>query len=194
LTTVIMAGGKSSRMGPRIEKALLKIGRETLLERTVAAIRKSTAGDIIVATTPATPKTGKFAVKLGLAVLETPGKDYVDDVYFLLDKFKSYLSVNVDIPFMNPEAIDLLLSKVKRKSIACVLLKESVNYPVSEDSVGKDEEGKEVIWIGLNYVTPTTETDLLVMDDELLAININTPFDLAMALKIEHDRKRKRQD
>ena len=194
MITVIMAGGKSSRMGPRIEKSLLKLGKETLLERTIAAINESRAGEIIVATTPATPKTSKFAIKLGLAVLETPGKDYVDDVYYLLDKFGNYLSVNADIPFINKEAINFLLSKVKKKSIACVLHKDSVHYPVSEDSVGDGGNGENIIWVGLNYVTPSPETDLIVMDDELLAININTPFDLALALKILRERAHKKHD
>lgn len=194
MITVIMAGGKSSRMGSRVEKPLLRLGKETLLERTVAAITESRAGEIIVATTPATPKTSKFAIKKGFAVIETPGKDYVEDVYFLLDKFGSYLSVNSDIPFIDKQAINFLLSNIKKKSIACVIPKDSVHYPISDDSIGKGEEGDEIVWIGLNYVTPTPETDLLYMKDGLLAININTPFDLALALKILRERGRKVRD
>jgi adenosylcobinamide-phosphate guanylyltransferase len=189
LIAVIMAGGKSSRMGYGIEKPLLKLGRETLLERTVAAIRNSRAGDIVVATTPATPKTGEFAIEKGLAVLETPGNDYHEDVYFLLDKFGPYLSVNADIPFIDEKAINLLLSKAKKKSIACVIPRASVSYPFSDDSTGKGEDGVEYIWIGLNFVTSSPDTDILVMDNELLAININTPLDLALAAKMLCERK-----
>ena len=44
MIAVIMAGGRSSRMGARTEKPLLRLGKETLLERTVAAIKGSRAG------------------------------------------------------------------------------------------------------------------------------------------------------
>lgn len=194
MIAVIMAGGRSSRMGTRVEKPLLKIGKETLLEHTVSAIRGSRAGEIVVATTPATPKTSKFAIKQGLAVLETPGKGYHEDVYYLLDKFGSYLSINVDIPFISKDAIDRLLSKAKQVSIACVLPLSSVSHPVSADSIGKGKDGKDYVWIGLNYVTPSPETELLVLEDELLAININTPLDLALAMKLMPKGSRKRGD
>lgn len=187
MIAVIMAGGRSSRMGARTEKPLLRLGKETLLERTVAAIKGSRAGEIVVATTPATPRTSRFAIKMGLAVFETPGKDYHEDVYCLLDKFGSYLSVNVDIPFISSKAIDMLLSGAKKVSLACALPKESVSYPVAEESVGKGKDGRDYVWVGLNYVTKSEETDILVLDDELLAININTPLDLALALKVSSE-------
>lgn len=192
MIAVIMAGGRSSRLGGRVEKPLLKLGKETLLERTVSAIKCSRAGDIIVATTPATPKTSKFAIKKGLAILETPGKDYHEDVYYLLDRFGPYLSINVDVPFMSTEAIDLLLSKAKKVSVACVLPLSCVSHPVSDDSVGKGKDGIDYVWIGLNYVAPSPETELLVMEDELLAININTPLDLALAMKMMPEYARKK--
>lgn len=181
MLAVIMAGGKSTRMGKRIEKPLIKLGKQTLLERSVAAVRDSHADDLIVATTPSTPKTTAFAIKRGFAVLETPGIDYHEDVYFLLDRTGHYISVNADVPFMTPEAIDRLISRSKKESIACVIPKQKVAFPVDDDSVGKGKDGKEYVWVGLNYVTSSRETDLLVMDDEMLAMNINTPFDLAYA-------------
>jgi len=190
LIVVVMAGGKSSRMGARIEKPLLRLGKQTLLERTISAIGDSKVGEVMVATTPATPKTAKFAIKKGLAVIETPGKDYHEDVYFLLGRLGPYLSVNADIPFIDGKSIDLLLSKARKKSIACVIPLTSVPFPVSDDSVGKGEDGVEYVWIGLNYVTPSPETDILVMEDESLAMNINTPLDLALASKMFSERKR----
>ena len=192
MISVIMAGGKSTRLGPRMEKPLIRLGKQTLIERTAETIRSSNAGKIIVATSPATPKTSAFAVKRGMAVLETPGNDYHDDVYFLLDKFGPYLSVNVDIPFLTREAINRLLAKSRDVSIACVIPRAKVSYAVAEDSVGKGKDGIEYVWIGLNYVTPTPETELLAMEDDRLAININTPLDLAFAAKMLAEERRRK--
>ncbi len=190
MIAVIMAGGKSTRMGKRIEKPILRLGKETLLERSVNAVKGSRVADFIIATTPLTPKTTKLAIRRGYAVLETPGSDYHDDVYFLLDRVGPYISLNVDIPFITPDAIDQLISKSKRGSIACVLPRERVSYPVDDESVGDGRDGKPYVWIGLNYVTPSKETDLLVMEDERLAININTPLDLAFAWSIIRNERR----
>jgi GTP:adenosylcobinamide-phosphate guanylyltransferase len=192
MIAVIMAGGKSTRMGKRIEKPILRLGKETLLDRSVAAVENSRAADLIVATTASTPKTTKLAIKRGYAVLETPGIDYHEDVYFLLGRIGPYVSLNVDIPFITPAAIDRLISKSKEESIACVLPRERVSYPVDDDSVGDGRDGKPYVWIGLNYVTPSKETDLLVMEDERLAININTPLDLAFAWSIVRSERKKK--
>jgi GTP:adenosylcobinamide-phosphate guanylyltransferase len=189
---VIMAGGRSTRMGKRIEKPVLRLGKETLLDRSVMAVKGSRAADLIIATTPSTPKTTKLSIKRGYAVIETPGKDYHDDVYFLLDKIGPYISLNVDIPFITPAAIDQLISKSKKESIACVLPREKVSYRVDDDSVGTGKDGKLYVWIGLNYVTPSKETDLLVIEDERLAININTPLDLALAWGIIRSERKKK--
>lgn len=171
-------------MGFGVEKPLLKLGKQTLLERSVAAVGGSTADDLIISTTPWTPKTSGFAIRRGWAVLETPGADYHDDVYFLLDRIGSYISINVDIPFITPEAINRLISKAKEDSIACVIPRESVRIPVVKDSLGEGKDGREYVWIGLNYVTASKDTDLLAMDDEKLAININSPQDLALAQQL----------
>ena len=192
MIVVIMAGGKSTRMGKRIEKPILRLGKETLLDRSVMAVKGSRAADFIVATTPSTPKTTKLAIKRGYAVLETPGVGYHDDVYFLLDRIGPYISLNVDIPFITSAAIDRLISKSKKESIACVLPREKVSYPVDGDSVGKGRDGNPYVWIGLNYVTSSKETDLLVMEDERLAINVNTPLDLAFAWSIVRSERKKR--
>ena len=192
MIVVIMAGGKSTRMGKRIEKPILRLGKETLLDRSVMAVKGSRAADFIVATTPSTPKTTKLAIKRGYAVLETPGVGYHDDVYFLLDRIGPYISLNIDIPFITSAAIDRLISKSKKESIACVLPREKVSYPVDGDSVGKGRDGNPYVWIGLNYVTSSKETDLLVMEDERLAINVNTPLDLAFAWSIVRSENKKR--
>jgi adenosylcobinamide-phosphate guanylyltransferase len=193
MIAVIMAGGRSTRMGGRIEKPIIRLGKETLLERAVSAVNGSRISDFIVATTSNTPKTTEFAIGRGFAVLETPGKDYHEDVYFLLDRIGPYISLNVDIPFMTPSAIDRLISESNRESIACALPREKVSYSVDRDSVGKGKDGKTYIWIGLNYVTLSKDTGILILDDERLAININTPFDIALAAGIiRKDAKRKR--
>ena len=44
-----------------------------------------------------------------------------------------------------------------------------------------------MLWIGLNFVTASPEISLLVYDDPLLAINVNTEEDLLTARKLAKD-------
>lgn len=180
MRTVIMAGGAGCRLSGDEEKPLLRIGDETLLERSVRAAVNSKAGTPLIATSDHTPKTTRFAREHRWEVIWTPGKGYHGDTLYLLGSLGDYISINVDVPFMTSEAIDEMHSAIRDSSIACVVSRDRIRFPVSDKSLMHAADGTLYIWVGLNYVTPDPDTELLVMDDELLAVNVNTPEDLAL--------------
>lgn len=184
MKTVIMAGGKSSRLGVNREKALLSLGGATLLERSVAAVRKSEASDCLIAISNHTPRTEQFAKKRGLDIIETPGHGYHEDALFLLEHLGCFLSINVDIPFISADAINKLHLQTGEASIACVVPLSLVTFQLSEQSIFAPEEGKKFVWIGLNYVTPSPKTGYLILEDALLALNVNTLEDMSLAEKM----------
>ncbi len=97
---IIMAGGKSTRMGR--EKPVLKIaGREMLLW--VYGTASRIGGETIVALSKNTPKTKELCIhEGGIPFVETPGKGYVEDVRWLLEEFGPFISSSADIPFVKP--------------------------------------------------------------------------------------------
>lgn len=184
MKTIIMAGGRSSRFGENLEKPLLRLGGMTLLERTVNAVLESRADDCLVALSESTPLAREFAEREGFSIIDTPGVDYHEDVKFLSDHLGNYLSVNVDIPFIGSEYIDLLQSKIEERSIACIVPLDIVQFKISERSTFEHEDGKRYVWVGLNYVTSLSDTDYLVIDNPLLALNVNTVDDLLLAAQL----------
>jgi len=182
MRSVIMAGGRSTRLGDDIEKSLLRLCGMTLLERAVGSMRNSSAEEPIVAVSKWTPNTAKHAMDLGLEIINTPGKNYHDDTLILIDELDEFISLNVDVPFVGSNHIDYLLSNRRSgESMACMLPVELARSEIFTQSVFSAEDGSRYIWIGLNFVTASEVTDYLPMDDPLLAININTLSDLRIA-------------
>jgi len=186
---VIMAGGRASRLGGGREKALLEIGGKTLLCRAAEALRVDGIDDVIVAVTKNSPRTCEQAMKMQLGAIQTNSGDYHGDTIELLNAFGPFISLNVDIPFIEPMHISKLLANADSLSLAAVVpLSIAIRAP-DKDSVGDDGRGRQVIWIGLNFVTPNPQTSVLYYDDPLLSVNVNTEQDLAFARRLANSER-----
>ncbi len=186
---IIMAGGKASRFSERVEKAVLEVQGRTLLERSLSALEAGGLDEVFVAVTDRVPKTRELARRLGAGVFQTRGKGYVDDVLELLEIYDKFLSLNVDVPFINGGHIRDFLRCPSKESVAAIVPACSALKRPSEDSILIDEKGSRMIWVGMNVVTPSAEMSLVELDDPLLSININNESDLAFARRFakEHD-------
>ncbi|HIC99722.1 MAG TPA: GTP--adenosylcobinamide-phosphate guanylyltransferase, partial [Piscirickettsiaceae bacterium] len=90
---IILAGGKSSRMGK--EKPILKIaGREMLLW---VYERAKMIDEVLIALSKNTPKTKVLCIKERIPFIETPGEGYVQDIQWLLREFGPFVSVPADV-------------------------------------------------------------------------------------------------
>lgn len=176
---VVMAGGKATRLQRRVEKALLDVGRRTLLGRAVDALHADGIDEVVVAVTNWTPKTRAVAEGLKLRVFETSGSGYHEDTLELLKEFGSYVSLNVDVPFVDVQHVERLVGHIGTGSLAAVVPASMALKDPDEESMGRDDQGNSIIWVGLNYVTTDPKTGFLVYDDPLLSLNINTEDDLS---------------
>ena len=184
MKAVIMAGGKASRLGGNREKALLELGGRSLLSRAADALRVDGIDGIVVAVTKSTPRSKELAKSLGLSVQQTNAKGYHEDTLELLETIGSFISLNVDTPFVRTEHVVRLLESSHKESLAAVIPTSIAMRDPDKDSVGLSRMGGSVIWIGLNFVTSNPETSYLIYEDPLLSININTDEDLAFARKL----------
>lgn len=184
MIAVIMAGGRATRFGQNIEKGVLEVGGMTLLEHSAKALRSAGVSAIMVAVTERTPKTKVLAERVGLTTLPTKGEGYHSDAVDILDEHGQYLSLNVDVPFISPEHILRVIEKGADISTTSVVPRNVAMVPPEQDALMKDATGNEFIWVGLNMVTKNPDISLIVFDDPLLTININTRADLELANKI----------
>ena len=189
MMAVIMAGGKATRFGRHVEKGTLRVGDLTLLERALRALSAGGTDEVAVASSPHTPETGRAAEDMGVDVVETSGLGYHDDILELLDLHGRFLSLNVDVPFVNGRHVSKMLETYEGTSVAAVVRSEISLMAPERGSVGAGPGGQPNIWVGLNIVTPDPQTALLEFDDPLLSVNINDDDDLAFADRLARERR-----
>ncbi len=172
---VILAGGKSTRMGK--EKPVLKIaGKEMLLWVYEQA---SKVGETVVALSKNTPKTKELCLRERISFMETPGKGYVEDVKWILEEFGEFISIASDIPFVKASDIALVIRELKERKVSLTGVLPLSKTP--KDLRPFTYRGYAII--GLNAVANEKE-EFLELSNPLLALNVNTPEDLELANKI----------
>ena len=169
MIAIIMAGGKRERLNMNIEKPLIKIEGKTMLERISTVLRDAGVDEIIVAITENTLGTKEKAEKLRIKTIQTPGKGYVEDIRYLMRKFKEFLVVSADLPFLSPELIKDVLTKYDeiRQPISVVTPRESYEEMgfVPSVTIG------DLVPIGVNIVTKGEDYFYTARGKETISIN-----------------------
>jgi len=171
---IIMAGGRSSRMGR--EKPVLKVGGVPMLLRIYYEAEK--AGETVVALSRNTPKTRELCLREGISFVETPGKGYVKDVMYLLREFGPFVSVSSDLPFVTVSDIAAVKKAFDGET--------SITGVLPLRLVPKDLKPllyKGYAIVGLNAVGAEGER-FFELSNPLLAINVNTPEELRLANRL----------
>ena len=193
VTALVMAGGRGTRMKLHGEKPLIRVGGKAMIEYVINALRRAKkVDDIVVAVSKHTPKTAERMRELSIKVLETPGEGYVSDIQYATKKMKlgKVLTISADLPLITSEIIDYTVEYYERCGKPALAVMSPIR--VYEELGLKPEyrfevEGKIVSPIGLNIVDsekidePEIEEEALILNDEELAININTIEDLKIA-------------
>ncbi len=171
---IILAGGKSSRMGK--EKPVLKIAGKEMLLRVYEQAEK--VDEVLIALSKNTPKTRELCRKERVPFVETSGRDYVGDIQELLKEFGPFISISADIPFV--KACDFWLIKKAfdgKRSLTGVLPLSLVPKDLSPVVY------KGYAIVGLNAVAEEGE-EFFELSNPLLALNVNTPEDLEKAERV----------
>ena len=188
LIAIVMAGGKATRFGRGVEKATLEVGGTTLLERSLRSLAVDGVSEALVAVSPATQRTKGLADAIGAETVMTMGRGYHEDVTGLLEVHGTFVSVNVDVPFVTREHVLRMVDAYEGTSVAAVVPSSISLSPPRAESTGIGAAGGEYVWVGLNIVTPDPETALLEYADPLLSVNINDEEDLRFAESIARKR------
>jgi len=194
VTALVMAGGKGTRMKLAVEKPLIEVGGKPVIQYVLEALKGAKRVDrVIVATSPTTPKTTALMKRLGVEIIETPGKDYVSDMGYTVQTLKLgvFLAVAADLPLIKPEVIDAIVTRYEEcgkpaLTVAVPLaVKERlgmcIDYSFKEGEMDLVPVGLNVIDGGKRYGDEWLDQDIFVLDCEELAVNINTVSELQLA-------------
>ncbi|MGQ9468542.1 MAG: NTP transferase domain-containing protein [Nitrososphaerales archaeon] len=206
ITALIMAGGKGVRMKYQGEKPLIKIGKKSLIERVIDALREAKKVDkIIVAVSEHTPQTARRVNELSIESIMTSGKDYILDLREAIEKLKlkHVITVSADLPFLKGETIDRVTEHYEScgKPVMAVMVpaERFENLGMSIDLIF-EEKGKRLVPAGVNVLDgdkvreegfeKELDQEILIIDSEEF-VNINTPEDLMIAGRLLSLRKAK---
>ena len=202
VVALVMAGGKGTRMKLAEEKPLIKVCGKPVIEYVLTALKDAKKIDsIIVATSNCTPKTNKLMKQLGVKVIETPGKDYVSDMGYVVQTLKLgvFLAIAADLPLIKGTVLDSIVERYelcgKPALTVAVPLKTKTKLGMSIEYSFKADD-KDVVPVGINvidghkrYGDEWLDQDIFILNQDGLAVNINTVQELQLAERLLSNKK-----
>jgi adenosylcobinamide-phosphate guanylyltransferase len=189
VTAIVMAGGKGTRMGGKKEKPLIEMGGIPMIQLVINALLASKGiSDVIILTSPNTPKTSKFAHSRGYSVFQTPGNGYIDDLqYYISECFphnenKIILTITADLPLITSEIINqvLLDYEKSKKPAMCVAVPVEL---FKKNGLKPSIVLEDVVPSGLNILRSNNkqqDEEVLKLRKIELAVNINSCEDIVV--------------
>jgi adenosylcobinamide-phosphate guanylyltransferase len=203
---LIMAGGKSKRMGLAVEKPLLLFLGKPLIDWVAEAVSSAEkVSEFFIVTSANTSETEKHCKNKGWKVLRTDAKGYHDDLKQAINGAcfdDAVLTIPADLPALTGRFLDKVVNAFefcgKEFLAVFVPIKKREDLGLSVSSI---DEYKG-IWhavAGVNIVNAKKikeggkiETGAIITEETEVLLNINTLKDLEIADRIMRD-LRKRQ-
>ena len=185
MISLIMAGGKGTRMNTKQEKLLLEYKKPVIMHVVDALKNSNCFSRIIAATSSNSPETEKILQQSGVEIISTSGKDFVSDLNFVLRQLDdSVFITSGDLPLLDDKIIKQISENYNPKNVwtSIVTTNKFLN------SIGINSEyttkNKEYVYSGISLVNASEinnlesiEENLVVIDDKRIGLNINTKDD-----------------
>lgn len=173
-----MAGGGGTRLG-RGEKPLVPIDDVPMIDRVLDALADSRIDRSLVVTSPLTPKT---AAHVSQPTLRTPGDGYVADLDLALGAVdRPVLTIAADLPLVTTAIVDRILDATGPHSTTITIPIDVPRRLGATVETKTTVANQTVVPSGVNLVGDTDETEILIMNEPRLAVNVNRPRDAHIA-------------
>jgi len=194
MDAVVMAGGMGHRLG-RDEKPLTLLLGKPLIHYVLDALLDSKNIDrIFVATSPKVKKTSDWLREFknkhdSLEIISTTGEGFVNDMALAVEKAeieKRVFIIMADLPLVTPALIDRIIEKYHEINTPALSVHMKLDvftgFGLRPDTVFHKNNGF-IVPCGINIldadrIREEQEDYNLVLEDEELALNVNTPEDL----------------
>lgn len=182
-----MGGGRGTRMESAEEKLLLKY-KKPIIQHVITALQESGCfSKIVCVTSPHAPKTRQFVDKLGVLIVETKGKGYVNDLNEALGKFDELVFVTSgDLPLLDAEIVKEIVQRGCNKEpwVSVLVSKKFLDLLGANLEYLLTYDNKEYAYTGISIVNPKEVSEMkevkesyFILDDKRIAINLNTKKD-----------------
>lgn len=184
---LVMGGGRGTRMESAEEKLLLKY-KKPIIQHVITALQESGCfSKIVCVTSPHAPKTRQFVDKLGVLIVETKGKGYVNDLNEALGKFDELVFVTSgDLPLLDAEIVKEIVQRGYNKEpwVSVLVSKKFLDLLGANLEYLLTYDNKEYAYTGISIVNPKEVSEMkevkesyFILDDKRIAINLNTKKD-----------------
>ena len=179
------------RLG-KVEKPVILINGEPMISYiTDALLNSRTIDDVYISTSKNTPRTKNWinnASQTRVINVETSGNGYISDMIEAVERVdlcEPILITVADLPLVYPDIIDKIV--IEYNNTRELALSVRIPVHICKD-LGIDPEtvlktdGKLLVPVGINIldgerIREEQEEHILILEDERLAINVNTPED-----------------
>jgi adenosylcobinamide-phosphate guanylyltransferase len=194
LTALIMAGGRATRMGTKVEKPLLEVSGKPMLQLVIEVLKRTKVDRIVVASSPNTPSTSIEARRMGVEVLVTPGDGFEEDTRFAIRRLSlgDVLVVSADLPFITADIVERAVQKYRSsgKPALAVMAKPEVYGEIgSKPQYLFKVDGQDFVPVGINLINGRRidegelDQTIFVIDSGDVVLNVNTSRELDLARK-----------
>ena len=189
-TGIILAGGKSSRMGE--DKGLVLLNGKPMIQYVIEAL-KEVVSDIIIISNNAS--YNKFRIPVYADIIKDKGP--VGGIYTGLYHSKTQLNfcISCDVPMISSDFILWLLKRSGNASITLPMYKDKIHQMIgvySKQVLSNFKESTEKEHLKLSQVNKNMACEIIDIEkeyanfDELIFSNINTKNEL---ISIAHESK-----
>jgi adenosylcobinamide-phosphate guanylyltransferase len=182
-------------MGGHVEKPLLQISGESMLQHVIEVLRRSSSVDrIVVATSHHTPATTIEAQTLGVQTLITPCDGFEEDMRFAIRELSlgNVLVISADLPFVTADMLDEAYRQYRdagKPALAVMAPIELYERLGLKPGYIFETNRQKLVPVGVNIIDGSRidegrlEQTELIIDSGDVAFNINTPEELQAARK-----------
>ncbi len=196
MDAVLMAGGMGRRFGKEEKPLTMLLGKPMISYVLDALLGSKNIERIFVATSPRVKKTSDWLIEFkkthdNIEIISTPGEGFVNDMALAVEKARitgHVLIIMADLPLVTPELIDRIIEKYHVINIPALSvhmrLDAFTKLGIRPDTVFHKNNGF-IVPCGINIldankIREEQEDYNLVLDDEELALNVNTQAELAV--------------
>ncbi len=196
MDAIVMAGGMGRRLGKDEKPLTLLLGKPLISYVLCALIGSKNIERIFVATSPRVKKTSDWLLDFkkkhnSVGIIPTPGGGFVNDMALAVEKagiIGHVLIIMADLPLVSSELIDRVIEKYNGMNTPALLVHMKLDVftklGLRPDTVFH-KNGDFIVPCGINIldadrIREEQEEHNLILEDEELALNVNTKEDLAV--------------
>ncbi len=195
MDAVIMAGGMGRRLGEDEKPLTLLLGKPLISYVLSSLLGSKYIQRIFVATSPRVKKTNEWLLNFkkehDVGIISTGGEGFVHDMVYAVEKAGikgRVLIMMADLPLVTPELLDRIIEKYKEVNTPALSVHMNLDVftklGLRPDTVFH-KNGGFIVPCGINIldagrIREEQEDFNLILEDEELALNVNTREDLAV--------------